>query len=316
MDKIDIQLMDLLFQDGRQGLEELALKAGVSIPTVGRRIDRLKKHNAIRIAAAVDPSKVGAPFSVMIGLELAHHRVGSALRELGTKRSVLAVLRTLGRYDAWASLWFKHPHELAVFVETELPQIKGIKRSETFHLLRNTKSPFTTLDPGLMVSADRDLISLLQQDGRRKNSELAEILGVSPSTIGRQIKRLLETGTIMIAGFPLPRENDVLVFLGIRAEVGKLKAVSDELAKFNSVRWISTCTGRYDIFANVAFHNNQEMADFIARELPRIKGVEFNETSLVIESKLYYQSRHDEYWASRNPSLVEAGLDQQKEPAV
>jgi Lrp/AsnC family transcriptional regulator for asnA, asnC and gidA len=300
MDKIDLQLTDLLLQDGRQGLEELAAKIGVSIPTVGRRIDRLKKQKVIRIVAAVDPSKVGAPFSVMMGLELAPHRVGAAIRELGARRSVLTVLRTIGRYDAWASLWFRHADELADFVETELPQIKGIIRSETFHLLRNTKSPFTTVDPGLMDSPDRDLISLLQQDGRRKNSELAEILKVSPSTIGRQIKRLLESGTIRIAGFPIPRENEVQAFLGIRAEIGHLKSVSEALANFRSIRWITTCTGRYDIFAMAAFVNNQEMADFIARELPRIEGVEFNETSLVIESRLYYQARHDEYWGSRN----------------
>jgi Lrp/AsnC family transcriptional regulator for asnA, asnC and gidA len=310
MDAVDIQLMELLWQDGRQGLEELAVKLKVSIPTVGRRIDRLEKEQAIRIVAAVDPSKVGSPFSVMMGLELAPNRVGAAIRELGARRSVLTVLRTIGRYDAWASLWFRHPRELADFIEVELPQIKGIKRTETFHLLRNSKSPFTTLDPALMDSPDRDLISLLQLDGRRKNSELAEILNVSPSTIGRQIKRLIETGTIRIAGYPLSREGEVHAFLGIRTDIGSLKVVTAALAQFRAIRWLSTCTGRYDIFANAAFQNNQEMADFITRDVSRIEGVEFNETSLVVESRLYYQARNDEYWASKkSASVVEKPAD-------
>jgi DNA-binding Lrp family transcriptional regulator len=304
MDNLDLQLIDLLSRDGRQGLQLLANQLQVGIVTVGRRIDRLKKQKSIRISAVVDPSKAGSPISVMLGLGLDPHFADAVVNKLGALPSVLTVLRTIGPYDAWASLWFRHSNDISDFIEGELPRFNGIKRAELFHLLRNTKSPYTLLIPGLISSPDCELISLLQEDGRRDNLELADRLGVHPSTVGRSIKRLIENGIIRIIANQSYNDGQVRAFLGIRTEVGSLKKVEEALVQLPQVRWLNTCTGRYDAFSMAVFKDNQEMAEFITHNVSRIDGVELVETSLVTEYQLYYQARHDEYWAEKKSKEI------------
>lgn len=299
MESIDSQLIALLSRNGRQDMAGLAVKLGVSIQTVRRKFEKLMNQQAIQIVGAVDPAKVGSPFSVMMGLKLAPHRVGAAMRELGTKRCVLTVFSTIGPYDAWASLWFKHPRELAEFIQNELPVIKGIERTETFLLLSAAKSTYTTLDPRLIESPVRDLISLLQENGRRKNSELADILKVSRVTVGRQIKQLEKMGVIQFRGVPVVRDDEIRALLGIRTKVGSVKSVVATLMENPSVLWMNTTTGRYDIFLTAKFKDVREMAYFITSNVSRIYGVELVESALVTEYRFYYQARHDEYWASK-----------------
>lgn len=299
MDNVEIQMIELLNQNGRQSMGELAVKLGVGISTVKRTFDKLVDQQSIKIVGAVDPSKVGSPISVMMGLKLAPHRVDVAKRELGSRRCVLTLLSTVGRYDTWAHLWFKYPRELEDFIENEMPKIKGIERFEVFYLLSNVKSRYTILDPALIDSPDRDLISLLQQDGRRKNTELAKILKVSRATVCRQIKRLEKAEIIRFTGELIFGPGEIRALFGIRTKFGTLKSVATTLAQSSSVKWVNISTGSYDLFLITKFKDVQEMAYFITNGIYRIEGVEFVESSLLIESKRYYQMRYDEYWASK-----------------
>jgi Lrp/AsnC family transcriptional regulator for asnA, asnC and gidA len=301
LNKLDTQLIELLQKEGRRSQESLATELGVSVMTVGRRIKSLVKQRVIHIGAAVDGSKVGNPTSVMLGLELEPGRIQTALKDLGNNPATLLTLRTMGRFDAIASMWFHSSQELSEFLEHALPGMRGIRASETLLLLRNVKWPYTPIPPGLIDSPDRDLIALLQEDGRRKNAELAPLLGMSRSTVGRRVNRLFSTKTLSVGAYPLPNPHEVTCVMGIRTRTGSLASISKALAAHAAVGWLNTCTGRFDLIALARFKDNSGLSAFVDEYTARLKGIVNIDVSLVTELRTYYEARQREYWAKTHP---------------
>jgi DNA-binding Lrp family transcriptional regulator len=113
------------------------------------------------------------------------------------------------------------------------------------------------------------------------------------------LRNLVESKTIKIAGYPLSSPNEVRAALGIRTEPAKLKTVTETLAASRSVMWLRNATGRYDIFAMTVFKSNEELSNFLVRDVERLDGVEYHEMSLVVETNSFYEARFNEYWATR-----------------
>ncbi|MEY3552974.1 MAG: hypothetical protein RL735_1322 [Pseudomonadota bacterium] len=72
LDEIDRKLLNLLQQDSRLTLQQLADKVGLSPTPCHRRIRLLEERGVIaRYSATVDQRKVGLPVSVFISIKLA-----------------------------------------------------------------------------------------------------------------------------------------------------------------------------------------------------------------------------------------------------
>jgi len=135
-----------------------------------------------------------------------------------------------------------------------------------------------------MDSIDERLARLLQENARRSSTALAKQLLVSPSTIRRRIKKLVESGALRIGavvdarkfGFPLT------AIIAFRVEHNKLEKVVQSLVAYNEVRWISTTTGRFDILALVRFRSSDELSNFLQRKLNDIEGLSIVETFLCL----------------------------------
>jgi Lrp/AsnC family transcriptional regulator for asnA, asnC and gidA len=56
---------------------------------------------------------------------------------------------------------------------------------------------------------DRDIIRLLQQNGRRSNTEMARTLSVTETTIRNRVTRLVDEELINIVAVPTPRAGGV-----------------------------------------------------------------------------------------------------------
>jgi Lrp/AsnC family leucine-responsive transcriptional regulator len=72
LDEIDRKLLNLLQQDSRLTLQQLADKVGLSPTPCHRRIRLLEERGVIaRYSATVDQRKVGLPVSVFVSIKLA-----------------------------------------------------------------------------------------------------------------------------------------------------------------------------------------------------------------------------------------------------
>ena len=141
-DPIDKRLIQLLQQDGRQSSNVLAKHLGVSPATVRRRIKNLIQSGLLRIVALVDPDKAGVPFVSVIGLDVVHDKLDSAIKFLAARPEVSFVSATTGRFDIIAYAHFTSADDLSKFLREELPKVEGVKNSETFLCLHVEKGRY------------------------------------------------------------------------------------------------------------------------------------------------------------------------------
>ncbi|HEV8353514.1 MAG TPA: Lrp/AsnC ligand binding domain-containing protein [bacterium] len=135
LDERDFALITLLQLDGRMPLTELGGRLGVTHATVRSRLERLRTRGIIRITAVADPSKVGFPTQVILGIvgNLAH--MPQIEKQLTQLEEVSYVATTTGRLDFIVVASFGSDTDLREFLVHKLSKIEGIRSTETFHIL-------------------------------------------------------------------------------------------------------------------------------------------------------------------------------------
>ncbi|WP_316858358.1 Lrp/AsnC family transcriptional regulator [uncultured Cohaesibacter sp.] len=133
---------------------------------------------------------------------------------------------------------------------------------------------------------DRDLISLLRNDGRAPLSKLADILRVSRGTVQNRLDRLLESGAIL--GFTVRVREDYELD-GIKAimlveVVGKSTSqVIRKLRGIPELHTVHTTNGAWDLVAEIQAASLSDF-DRVLREVRLIDGVLNSETSLLLST--------------------------------
>lgn len=133
---------------------------------------------------------------------------------------------------------------------------------------------------------DRELISLLRNDGRASISKLSDILKVSRGTVQNRIDRLIESGTIH--GFTVrvreDYEIDAIRALMMIEVVGKSTSqVIKKLRGMPELETLHTTNGAWDLVAEIHTISLNDF-DRVLREVRLIDGVLNSETSLLLSS--------------------------------
>ena len=96
---------------------------------------------------------------------------------------------------------------------------------------------------------DRQLIQLLQQDGRASYVDLAQAAGVSQATARRRVERLVSEGIIQILACLDPHRVglgvEALVYL--RTDLDKLTQIGRQLASMPEIREVIYTSGNFDM---------------------------------------------------------------------
>ena len=142
LDSLDLKLVQLLEQNASQTSYALARQLCVSPATVRRRLKRLKQSGALRIAAFVDPNKMGMPVHVMIAMNVMHDKLELAMQLLISKPEVRFLSTTTGRFDIMACAWFNSIEDLTQFLQKNLAEVPGLKDTETFICLQVSKGRY------------------------------------------------------------------------------------------------------------------------------------------------------------------------------
>lgn len=133
---------------------------------------------------------------------------------------------------------------------------------------------------------DRDLLSLLRNDGRAPLSKLSDILGVSRGTVQNRLDRLMESGALL--GFTVRVREDYELD-GIRAVmmievVGKSTSqVIRKLRGMPELHRLHTTNGSWDLVAEIQAPSLSDF-DRVLREVRLIEGVLNSETSILLST--------------------------------
>lgn len=129
-------MVELLQQDGRLSIAELARALGVTQVTSRRKLRRLLADGIIRVVATVDPFDVGYETPVIIGLKVERGMLDAVAEELSKLPQVRYVGASTGRVDLIIEVVTRTNQDLAEFLLTELAAIDGIMDSETNLIVR------------------------------------------------------------------------------------------------------------------------------------------------------------------------------------
>ena len=139
-DSLDKELISLLEQDASQTSVVLAKQLSMSSSTIRRRMKGLIERGVMRIIAIPQSKEIGLPLVAIVAFELAHEKLDSILKSLGSRKDVKCLYVTSGRFDAMALMWFSSTEQLYNFMESEVGKLEGVKSTETFVCLHTEKS--------------------------------------------------------------------------------------------------------------------------------------------------------------------------------
>lgn len=142
-------------------------------------------------------------------------------------------------------------------------------------------------DPYRLDPTDEAIIAQLQEDGRRPSRTIARALGISEPTLRWRLRRLLESGVLRIAAIadPFRLGYQVQAAILLRVAPGALQRVVDELAAWPEVMYVSSCTGRVDVYVQVVCRDQQDLWQLLAIRLPAVGGIV--ETETLIELRVH-----------------------------
>ena len=142
LDEIDLQLIRYLQQDGRMTFVTMAEELGITESTVRRRVTSLLDGGILKVAAVLNPAKVGLTTKAMIGIKVERHRMDDIVRTLANMTDVRYLALSTGKYDLIIEVVQASNERLLDFLVDTLEDIPGILRTDTHLLLKLSKETY------------------------------------------------------------------------------------------------------------------------------------------------------------------------------
>ena len=132
---------------------------------------------------------------------------------------------------------------------------------------------------------DRAIIDLLQHDGRLPYREIARQLGVAEGTVRLRVNRLVNSGALTFVAIadPFRLGYSVLAFSLLSVLPGRQQAVIDALASWDEITYISSCTGRADVYAQLVCRDHDHLWELLHERIPAVGGITATETFMELK---------------------------------
>ena len=138
--------------------------------------------------------------------------------------------------------------------------------------------------PNGLDMIDRQIIGLLQLDGRRAYGAIAEEVGLSEAAVRRRVQRLKDSGVMQIVAITDPQllgyGREALV--GIRVH-GDVRTVADQVAAIDEANYVVMTAGSFDIIAEVIAVDDAALVHLLNDSIRSIPGVTEVETFLYLK---------------------------------
>jgi DNA-binding Lrp family transcriptional regulator len=140
----------------------------------------------------------------------------------------------------------------------------------------------------MLDDIDRQILTLLQEDGRISNAELARRIDLSPPATYMRVKSLEEQGYVRRYAALLEPEKagyDLMCFVQVTLQLHSLEQIQTFRRVIQGMPEVLEChhiTGEYDYLLKVMVHNRKELETFLLERLTPAPGVARIHTSMVL----------------------------------
>ena len=139
LDSTDKKILNVLNENSRLSLRQIAGKVSVSVATVMHRLNRLEKESVLKkYAAKVDYEKIGYDTEVAIEIRISKGRLLDVEKKIATHPNVFAVYDVTGAFDAIILARFRTTRQMDNFLK-KIQTYEFVERTETKLILNAIK---------------------------------------------------------------------------------------------------------------------------------------------------------------------------------
>jgi Lrp/AsnC family transcriptional regulator, regulator for asnA, asnC and gidA len=132
IDKTDLQIINLLMDDGRVHAAEIARQIGnISERAVRYRIERMIENNVMRISAVVNPKAVGLSVIADVWLECDADSIVEVARRMAELENISYVACAIGETDVSVQIVAHDTAEAYRFVTEVIGKVPGVRKTTT-----------------------------------------------------------------------------------------------------------------------------------------------------------------------------------------
>jgi Lrp/AsnC family transcriptional regulator for asnA, asnC and gidA len=133
--------------------------------------------------------------------------------------------------------------------------------------------------PVTLDASAKEIIRLLQRDGRASYSEIAKKVGLSEAAVRQRVGKLIDGGVMQIVAVTDPSQLGFhrQAMIGIRVS-GDARAIAEKIATIEQVDYLVLTTGRFDILAEIVCANDHELREVLHGSIRTTPGVVDTET--------------------------------------
>jgi Lrp/AsnC family transcriptional regulator for asnA, asnC and gidA len=142
LDKIDLQIMDALREDGRIAFAQIADQLGVSPGMIRMRYNRMVEMGFLKVVAITNPLRMGYEAMAMIGIRTEGQKMLEVAEKIAEFEEVVYLIVTSGRFDIIAEVFCRDHADLLRFLTEKLYCIEGVRETESFLQLKIVKEVY------------------------------------------------------------------------------------------------------------------------------------------------------------------------------
>ncbi len=132
IDKIDLEIVNLLMEDGRMPCAEIARRIGeVSERAVRYRIDRMVRDKVIQVIAVANPRAAGFGVVADVWLEVEADAIQEVARKMTSYDCISYVAYSIGETDVSVQVIAKDNSEVYRFVTEVIGKTAGVRKTVT-----------------------------------------------------------------------------------------------------------------------------------------------------------------------------------------
>jgi Lrp/AsnC family transcriptional regulator for asnA, asnC and gidA len=138
----------------------------------------------------------------------------------------------------------------------------------------------------ILDQTDVKIIEMLEEDGRKSFTEMAEKLEVSESAIRKRVSVLLSTGVIKRFTVKVDHVKiglGTVAIVGIDVESDRMLEIAQLLCDFKEFRCVATSSGDHMIMLEVWTKNGKELNKLLSERVSTIEGVKKVCPALILE---------------------------------
>lgn len=130
----------------------IAARLGISDRTVRRRIRELERYRGLKVVPVIDPDSVGLSTCIYVGLSVEREQLNEVAAAIRNMPEVRYLAHTTGPWDLLAEAFVGSREHMADFVLSSIGKLAGVRKSETFNVLRIAKFGYEWDIPQVVAS--------------------------------------------------------------------------------------------------------------------------------------------------------------------